>query len=786
MAATFVSAGVYIQEKDDSLYAPALAPTIIGIVGTATRGPENTATLITNEGQLIDTFGEPRTKDFGMQVAIQALKQARLVYFVRIAGAAGTVGTISIDDAGSAATTASIGPSANGETFNLLLGSVESPAHTRTNLIRFNFNNGSPVTDKDAEFIGVQADVDAGNAGTFDLDNIAASAATTLTLKIDGGIVQTITFDAADPIVIANGGYAALTAAGAAAVINSQIIGGEAGYVTTQLTVYSDRFGSGSIVEITGGTANDAVDGFDFPLAAETGASGSNVSDLSAVTGAEVKTVIEADADTSGLLVDVALDGAVTIHTTITGASSAIEIESVLSTAVGASPLINLTPLDSTVNGSNAAAAAATVRFDASTKGSHSGNIKVRITASTALSGTIKLEVLYKDVVVETYDKLLKSTAATPITGSYALETAINSGIAGVFDASEYIDATSLSASGENPVPGTYTLTAGLNGDDWTSGTVIGTVSGTVRTGMQLFADPEQIYVNVLATPGISYSAVIAEGLSICESRADCIFVVDCPIGLSPTEVDDWSKGGGATVTVDQELRTEANATTFDNSFGACYYPFVQVFDKYNPTSGTDGDGKIFIPPSALVLATYAFTDESEDPWFAPAGPNRTRKTPFLDLEYSPSLGERDLLQLPGNNINPIANLSSIGITIMGQKTLQRAPTSLDRVNVRRLLLQAQKLVASAAIFLTFEPNDSIMWRRFINLVSPIFDDIQSRRGLYDFRVVADSSTTTDTLINQSTFLGKIFLQPTKAAEKIVVGFNIVPTGANFDEFAQA
>jgi phage tail sheath protein FI len=142
-------------------------------------------------------------------------------------------------------------------------------------------------------------------------------------------------------------------------------------------------------------------------------------------------------------------------------------------------------------------------------------------------------------------------------------------------------------------------------------------------------------------------------------------------------------------------------------------------------------------------------------------------------------------MQLTGNNVNPIAEISGVGVVIMGQKTMQKATTALDRVNVRRLLLQAEKLVAQSVFFLTFEQNDSIMWRRFVNLVSPIFDDIKSRRGLYDFRIVADSSTTTDTLINQNTFLGKIFLQPTKSAEKLIVSFNLVPTGANFDEFAQ-
>ena len=781
MAATFVSAGVYIQEKDNSLYAPALAPTIIGIIGTATKGTENSATLITNEAQLIDTFGEPRTKDYGMHAAIEALKACRLVYFVRIAGAAATQGTISALDAGSAATPASIGPSANTQTFNLLAGSAESPTGTRTSVIRFNYDNGGGAqTDQDAELIGVQAFLTSGNAGAYNLNGIDGGNPVTLTVKVDGGITQTITFASTDAIIVGNGGFAALTAAGAAHVINSQIVDGEANYSGAGVTLRSDTYGSDSIIQVTGGNANDATLGFDFSLVAASSI-GSNVGDLSAVTGAEVETEVELTGAVPGdILVDVSLTGAVTCKTSGTGAAMAIEIESALSTAVGASPLINLTPLDSTVNGSNAALAAATLSFTALTKGSHSSNISVRISASTALTGTVKLEVLYKSIVVETYDKLLKSTAATPITGSYALETAINSGITGVYDASAYITCASLATAGENPVAGTYTLTAGNDGDNWTSGTVVGTVSGTTRTGLQIFADPEQIYINLLACPGISYAAVISEMMSLCAARSDCLAIVDAPSGLSPAQVVAWHNGDSSvTVTVDQESRTETNSTTFNSSYAALYYPFVEIFDKYN-------EENILLPPSAVVLRSIAYTDEVSDPWFAPAGPNRSQTISVLDLEYSPTLGERDLMQLPANNVNPIANIASVGVTIMGQKTLQRAPTALDRVNVRRLLLVAEKLVAQSVLYLTFEPNDAIMWRRFINLVTPVFDDIKARRGVYDFRIVADSSTTTDTLINQNTFLGKIFLQPTKAAEKLIVSFALVPTGANFDEYAQA
>jgi phage tail sheath protein FI len=781
MAATFVSAGVYIQEKDNSLYAPALAPTIIGIVGTATRGTENVATLVTNESQLIDTFGEPRTKDYGLHAAIEALKAARLVYYVRIAGAAATQGTIAALDAGSAATAASIGPSANVSPFNLLVGSVESPVGTRTSTIRFNYDNGAGAqTDQDAELIGVQAVITSGNAGAYNLNAIDGGNATTLTIRIDGGITQTITFDSADAIIVANGGYAALTAAGAAHVINSQILDAEANYSGAGVLLRPDTYGTNSTVQVTGGNANDAVNGFNFSTTLVS-AVGGNVADLSAVTAAEIETEVELTGAVPGdILVDVGLTGTVTCKTGTTGAAKAIEIESALSTAVGASPLVNLTPLDSTQNGSNAAAAASTVSFTALTKGSHSANIKVRISASIALTGTVKIEILYKDVVVETFDKLLKTTAATPITGSYALETAITSGITGVYDASEYVTCASTATAGENPVAGTYTLSTGNDGDNWTPGTVVGTVSGTTRTGLEIFSDPEQIYVNLLACPGISYAAVISQMLSICETRADCLAIIDSPSALSPAQVTAWHNGDSTiTATVDQESRTETNSTTFNSSYGALYYPFVQIFDKYN-------EENIFVPPSAVVLRSIAYTDTVADPWFAPAGPNRSQSISVLDLEYSPTLGERDLMQLPANNVNPIANIASVGVTIMGQKTLQRAPTALDRVNVRRLLLVAEKLVAQAVLYLTFEPNDSIMWRRFINLVEPVFSDIKARRGVYDFRIVADSSTTTDTLINQNTFLGKIFLQPTKAAEKLIVSFNLVPTGANFEEYAQA
>lgn len=774
----FVSPGLYIQEKDDSLYAPAISPTIIGIVGTATKGATDEAVLITNEGQLTDTFGRPRTKDMGMHAAIEALKACRLVYFVRIAGAAGAAGLIDVVDTGSGPTAASIGPSSNGETYNLLgANSAESPTGTRTATARFTYNNTVLVTDADADIVSTQALVTAGSAETYDFTTLASGAnPVSMRVAVDGGPLQTITFLVADAVA-----YGAVTAEEVLVVINDQLEGGGARGIVTPI-VYSDKYGTGSGIQISapasGPDMNDVANGLNMStsLVAGTG----DVVNLGAVTGAEVKAAFEADL--VGVLVTVGTGGEITIATVLTGIARSMYITTASgpNTIVGAGVgQINLTPIDTTVNGTDNTAAANTIRFTAASKGTHSSRLKVRIATSALLAGTKKVEILLDDAVAETFDKVFKSP--TPVTGGLAMIATINSGSAdGAYIASTLVVASDLNATGENPANSTVTLSAGNDGDDWTSGTVVGTVVGSVRTGMQIFGDADLIYINILATPGVSYAAVISEGISLCTVRADCLFVADAPSNLGPADVTAWHNGDNSiTATVDQESRTETNSTTFNSSYAALYYPHVTIFDKYN-------DEDIVVPPSTVALRTMAYTDQTRDPWVAPAGPNRTQGSSVKDLNFNATAGERDLMQSPGNNVNAIVSLPGIGVTIMGQKTLQRAPTALDRVNVRRLLLALERVVAQSVFFLIFEPNDPVMWRRFVNLVTPIMKDVKARRGLDDFLIVADSSTTTTLLIDQNTFLGKIFIKPTKAAEKLIVSFNITPAGADFTEFASS
>lgn len=750
----FISAGVYPIEQDDSLYTPALSPSIIGIVGTATKGPLNEAVVVTSQAALINTFGRPRTKDLGMHTAIEALKDARLVYFVRVAGAAAAAGLANALDEGSAATSAVVGPSANGEPFNL------EPGQT----VVIDVNGGG---DDTATFLATAASRASGNTETYNLAAINGGGAVTLTVAIDGGSAQTITFQSTDFVA-----YAAATAEEVAQVINAQIVGAFAS-VTGGDTVHitSDVRGTDSIVNVTGGTANDAVNGLNFTTGAIAGTG--NVGNIDAVTGSEVKSVLEGDI--AGILVTVGVGGEITVSTVATGVAATLNVKST-STAIGASPKINLTPLDLLVTGTAAAAAANTIRFTAATVGSHSSDIKVIVVDSAVLPGTKKVTIKYRDVTVETYDKLFKSP--TPVVGGYDMIDTINDGSTdGAFPASEFITASDLNASGENPADATYTLSTGNDGDNWNAATVIGTDTGSVQTGMQVFKNPEKIDISILATPGISYGAVISAGIDLCTNRADCLYIVDAPQGLSAQETVDWHNGDNSlTVTVDQEGRTETNSTVFNSSYAALYAPWVNIFDAFNEET-------ILVPPSSLVLRTLAYTDQVADPWFAPAGIVRTRNASIRDLEYSPDQGQRDLMQVAGNNVNPISNLAGIGITIMGQKTLQRTPTALDRVNVRRMLILVERIVARASQRIMFEQNDPVMWRRFINLVQPLLDDIRNRRGLTSATIVADSSTTTSQLLENNTFLAKIYIIPTKAAEIITISFNILPQGINVEEF---
>ena len=275
------------------------------------------------------------------------------------------------------------------------------------------------------------------------------------------------------------------------------------------------------------------------------------------------------------------------------------------------------------------------------------------------------------------------------------------------------------------------------------------------------FKNPEETNINVLATPGIDTfdnTNLVEETIEMVEQdRADSIYIVTTP---------DTDASGDVLLPEDVANQLDGE---FDSNYTATYWPWIQINDAENNVF-------IYVPPTRDVVRNIALTDNISFPWFAVAGVQRG-DVDAIKARVKLTLADRDVLY--DNRINPIATFASEGIKIWGNKTMQVKETALNRINVRRLLLQTRKLISAVAIRLLFEQNDDIVRNQFLTLVNPILDNIRSERGLTDFRVVLDNDPES---IDRNELCGRIFLKPTRSLEFICVEFNVVPTGASFDD----
>ena len=210
-----------------------------------------------------------------------------------------------------------------------------------------------------------------------------------------------------------------------------------------------------------------------------------------------------------------------------------------------------------------------------------------------------------------------------------------------------------------------------------------------------------------------------------------------------------------------------------DTNYSGVYYPWVKILDSSDNTP-------VWVPPSVALTGVFSFNDQIGQEWFAPAGLNRGGLTIATEAKTRLTHSERD--KLYENRVNPIATFPGQGVTVFGQKTLQAKPSALDRINVRRLLINLKKFIASTSRFLVFEQNTTATRNRFLNVVNPYLESVQSNSGLSAFRVVMDDSNNTPDEIDRNRLVGQIFIQPTRTAEFIVLDFVVQPTGATFPE----
>lgn len=283
-----------------------------------------------------------------------------------------------------------------------------------------------------------------------------------------------------------------------------------------------------------------------------------------------------------------------------------------------------------------------------------------------------------------------------------------------------------------------------------------------LREGVDVIKDPDFIDINLLAVPGVHSDKVVEYGVEKIENRKDAFYIIDI---------------SGSTA---QNIANEVKDRGFDTSYAGVYYPDVNFVDDVN--------GKIVqVPSSVAALGAFAFNDRVAYPWFAPAGMNRgglnAETIGFTVTKTVDQLKESERDTLYDGRVNPIAKFPGVpGAVIWGQKTLQIKASALDRINVRRLLIKAKKLIASAARLMVFEPNNPQTWTRFKQIVNPILQDIRLKNGLEQFKVVLDESVTTPDLIDRNVMKAIVLLVPTKSAEYLAIDFVISRSGVSFND----
>jgi len=274
-----------------------------------------------------------------------------------------------------------------------------------------------------------------------------------------------------------------------------------------------------------------------------------------------------------------------------------------------------------------------------------------------------------------------------------------------------------------------------------------------------IIGNGEEFDINLIVMPGpnaTQHPAVIQKAIEVAEDRGDTFVIVD-PVKQGEQIGDAIAAIGNANL---------------DTNYAACYWPWVKIIDITR-------NKPVWVPPSVVLPGVYAFNDSVSFEWFAPAGLNRGSISEAVDVEQKLTLSQRDVLY--ENKINPLATFPNQGVCVWGQKTLQSKPSALDRINVRRLMISLKKYIASASRYLVFENNTTETRQRFLNIVNPYLDRVKSRQGLYAFRVVMDETNNTPDVIDRNQMYGQIFLQPARSSEFIILDFNILPTGASFE-----
>ena len=306
-----------------------------------------------------------------------------------------------------------------------------------------------------------------------------------------------------------------------------------------------------------------------------------------------------------------------------------------------------------------------------------------------------------------------------------------------------------------------YDFSLGLNVDALSTADIL--------TGFDLFEDKDQVEIDFIIAPGsvsrTDTTTIVNDLVTTAQSlRKDCV-VVASPARNDVVNVNNTSTAITNIVATANTL-TKSSYLVFDGNY-------LKVYDKFN-------DQYINIPANSSTAGIMAATDLNRAPWFSPAGSRRGQYLGITSLAFTPTKPQRDTLYKAG--VNPIANIPGAGVILFGDKTMLARPSAFDRINVRRLFLVLERAIARAAEQVLFEFNDEFTRAEFVNIVEPVLREVKGRRGITDFRVVADETNNTPAVIDRNEFIASIFIKPARSINYVTLNFVAVRTGVDFEE----
>lgn len=727
----YVSPGVYTIEKDISDFAPSINTSIVGIVGFASKGPTNKATLITDQNKLIKTFGPPGEDITGqaLEGGLEILETTNSLYFVRAANsdAADASATMEV---GLCPTIIVSGPSLD-NSISDCFGGTGSAASALTLRIQ-TYDNGGVAQFSENAGAGKDFTIPVGSA---------SSQALALRSIIGGGLdadkVGIFDDDAARAGGLGASGAIVGAFAGSGASISVSACSGttfsEANGVSALRLSYGPSAGTGFGIS---GTFASAIRAYGTTFET-TGTNGCSYLVESLHPGAGYNGGTKSNGDTSGNSITV--NGLGSQNFSVVVNQDGVAEETFKASFVGSGVF-----LEDVINTGETNTTSDLIK----------GNLRKDDADATAgelvrFVGTAKT--LFGDGGFKaTSQYLLPAGTESDAVGTAVAQASVTE------DGGRFVKLIQSAAT---------SLAGGTNGDDSDTATsLIGDASVDPKTGMQALDDP-LLNIGVALIPGVYTQSVQNALVTLAETTQNFMALLAPPLAIGNVQAAiDWSNGKSAST-------ANSRTAALNSSYAAIYWPHVKVFSVF------DGKDR-FLDPSIFGARQMAFTDAVADSWFAPAGFRRGRLTKPTETEVKLNQGDRDSLYSGGNVINPIVNFPQQGITIFGQRTTQRNPTALDRINVRRLMIYIRKVILLATQRFVFEPNDEFTWSQIEGVLNPFLDDIRRRRGITEFRVVCDETVNTPIRVDRNELWTKVLVKPTKTAEILIFEINLTNQSA--------